>query len=83
MKYSYSAHVTFIYCCRSCKKWHASYFDHKASCPYCNSDKLVHSSTVDPAAIITRFLNSDLSVLEDCTKIANKSLNLTPKDVAS
>jgi len=47
------------------------YFDYPGTgCPYCNSRDLIHSSTIDPAEIISRFLNNDLTVLDDCRRQA-------------
>jgi len=68
-------HITFIYYCRSCDKWFAMYFDcPDTGCPHCNSKDMIHSATVDPAIIISRFLNNDLNVVNDCIKFAKHQM---------
>ena len=79
MKYNISKHVTLIYYCPKCKKWCVDYFDRYIKCPLCGSRDLIHSSTVDPAITIERFLNQDKTVMNDCTRLANDLIKKTKR----
>lgn len=58
--------ITLIYHCEICLQWYAWYVnDIQENCPKCHN-KLIHTSTVDPATIISRFLNNDKDVMADC-----------------
>jgi len=53
--------IAFVYRCEDCQKWSClkptDFTVAGAKCSECNSANVVHTDTIDPAVIITRWLN--------------------------
>ena len=63
--------MIYIYKCETCDKWWAVHSGQILRCSHCGSKERIHAATVDPAVVLTRFLNGE-DIRKDLTRFANE-----------